>query len=119
MKQAVNFNHLVGQTVVVFESGQTTSRVVENAKSFVVTAVGSKYIKAGGYKFDKETLSCADLNYSLFIGSLEEFKERVNTEQNVRKLMDSVSWHLKDCSLNDLKILGNVLEKICVNFKQM
>ena len=73
----------------------------QNAKVFTVTAVGHKYIKAGGYNFDKETLRCADLNYSLFIGTPEEFRERIHAERKVRKLMDKVSWHLKDCSLND------------------
>lgn len=112
MNQTIKFNNLPGQTVVVYEAGQSPERMEQNAKVFTVTAVGHKYIKAGGYNFDKETLRCADLNYSLFIGTPAEFHERIIAERKVRKLMDKVSWHLKDCSLNDLKILGNVLEKI-------
>lgn len=111
MKKTID-KTLVGQLVVMYEPSLPVERAEQTVRVYSVTDVGRKYIKAGGYRFDKETLRCPDLNRRLFIGSPEEFSQIIRTKTRALLLMDKVRSNLEDCTLQELQALIDALECI-------
>lgn len=101
---------LVGQLAVRYEPYLPVDRTEQTAQVYSITEVGRKYIKAGGFRFDKDTLCCPDSNWRLFIGSPEEFSRTIRTKVRVLLLMDKVRMQLDECLFKELEMLRDVLD---------
>lgn len=66
--------------------------ITGTAKEEVVTKVGRQYIHVGKLKmkFDKDTLSCDSLNYRLYLGTLDEFREAVGLQKTLLGALDAL-----------------------------
>lgn len=81
--------NLIGKLVVYYEPYGRD--IIETAKVASVTSVGPKYITVGKLKFDKDTLSCPDSNYRLYLGNHEEFSEALGLMAKIRHQLNTLS----------------------------
>lgn len=110
MKTTVINKDLVGQLVCVYEPYANGGDVEKTLKVFSITSVGSKYITAGGMKFDKELLSNHDCGTrQLFIGSPEEFRDTVRLRKSLLNKLDRLRSDIGRMELPELEKLDNIL----------
>jgi len=83
-------NISVGMNVVCYEP--YARDITGTSREDVVTKVGRQYIHVGKQKmrFDKDTLSCDVMNYRLYLGTLDEFREAVGLQKTILGLLDSL-----------------------------
>ena len=101
---------LVGQIVCVYEPYANGGEVEKTIKVFSVTSVGSKYITAGGMKFDKDLLTNHDCGTrQLFLGSPEEFRDTLLLRKSLLGKLDNIRSAINEMDLPELKKLDNIL----------
>ena len=109
MKRTINYKELVGQQVVCYVPLTTVENMIHSVKVFTVTAVGTKYIKAGKRNFDKQTLRCENPFSALYFGTPEEFSRYIRLKLKVRKQMDRLTMRLDKLELHQLEKLDETL----------
>ena len=118
MKKTINYKELTGQQVVCYVPLTTLEDMERSVKVFTVTAVGTKYIKAGRREFDKHTLRCNNPFCALYLGTPEEFKRHIHLKYNIRKQLDEAGRRLGQLDLQELEEMNSLLEKILNNGKE-
>jgi hypothetical protein len=83
-----------------------------SAHVYTVKSVGTKYIKAGGRIFDKQTLRCDKPFCALFIGTPQEFSRYIRLKQYVQKQMEKLSMKLNHLELEQLEELNTLFERM-------
>lgn len=117
MKTTVINKDLVGQLVCVYEPYANGGDVEKTLKVFSITSVGSKYITAGGMKFDKELLSNHDCGTrQLFIGSPEEFRDTLQLRKSLLNKLDRLRSDIGGMELPELEKLDNILNSYGLEF---
>ncbi len=102
---------LIGKTVVYYEP--YARNLTDTAKQATITKEGRKYIHVGTLQFDKESLRCTTLNYGLYLGSLEEFKEAIKLQKSILLLLDKLKKKVDiDVPLPFLRMLEAKLAEI-------
>lgn len=110
MKTTIINKNLVGQIVCVYEPYANGGEVEKTIKVFSVTSVGSKYITAGGMKFDKDLLTNHDCGTrQLFIGSPEEFRDTFRLRKSLLVKLDNIRSVVNYMDLSELEKLDNIL----------
>lgn len=90
MKTTIKID-MVGQTAVCYIPTTSIEEMERSAKIFTVTAVGRKYIKAGGRDFEKDSLLCKQPFCKLFIGTPQEFSQAIRLMFSIRKQMERLN----------------------------
>ena len=112
MKRTINYKELVGQQVVCYVPLTTVENMIHSVKVFTVTAVGTKYIKAGKRNFDKQTLRCENPFSALYFGTPEEFSRYIRLKLHVRKQMDRLTVCLDSLEFHQLEELDSIFTRI-------
>ena len=112
MNKKINYRELIGQRVVCYVPLTTVEEMERSAKVMTVTAVGTKYIKAGRREFDKHTLRCDNPFSALYIGTPEEFSKYIHLKLQIRKRMDRLTIQFGNLELYQLEQLNNMLNRI-------
>ena len=118
MKKTINYKELIGQQVVCYVPLTTLEEMERSVKVFTVTAVGTKYIKAGRRVFDKQTLRCDNPFCALYIGTPEEFNRYIHLKYNIRKQLDEAGRRLGQLDLQELEEMNSLMVKILKDGKE-
>ena len=112
MNKKINYRKLIGQQVVCYVPLTTIEDMERSVKVMTVTAVGTKYIKAGRREFDKHTLRCDNPFCALYIGTPDEFIRYIHLKFRIRKQLDRLTMQLGKFELQKLEEFNDMLDKI-------
>lgn len=96
----------VGDLVTIYKQYDRRFEPIEET----VEKTGSKYIYAGGSKYNREK-GYGDYGYELFPGSLQEYKSYLLTQEVAYKLLERLKSTIYDLTREELESINNILNK--------
>ena len=113
MSSITSYKDWVGRSVCVYEPYANSGMVEEFVKVCTLTGVGTKYITAGGVKFDKETLCNGDIGVrKLFLGTPAELSEYLSLYKLVRRRAEQLYMGIDRFSPGELRRIYDIIKEI-------
>ena len=113
MSSITNYKDWVGRSVCVYEPYANSDKVEESVKVCTLTGVGTRYITAGGIRFDKDTLCNGDSGVrKLFLGTPAEFSEYLRHYKEVRQRAERLYMGIDRFSPGELRRIYDILKEI-------